>query len=104
MYSVWDHANRSYRYYRTPGGDPSTSAPKPEHLKETALGLSPEQAAWPLPANAKQVGIGKYPKGYIASKNGGGQGLGIDLVPKSPEQIILYGALAFAAYSIWKKR
>jgi len=103
MYSEWDHAQRRYNYYRSPDSDAATSAPKPAHLRSAALGLSPEKAAWPLPSNARLVGTGKYPKGFIASKQSS-NGLGIDLSPRSPTGIIVYGALAFAAYSFWKKK
>lgn len=101
MYSVWDHADRSYKYYRTPDNDAATSSPKPAHLKATALGLSPEQAAWPLPFNARPVGKGKYPKGFIASKQ---SRAALGIIPDSPTQIVLYGALAFLAYRYLKDR
>jgi len=96
IYSVWDHANRVYDYYRTPDTSAETSAPKPSHLKQSTLGLSPDQAAWPLPSSARKVGSGKYPKGFVASKNGG-SGLGF-LPELNTHNLVLYGALGFAAW------
>ena len=101
MYSVWDHANRQYDYYRSPDKSSATSSPKPSHLRSVELGLSPEQAAWPLPSNARKVGIGKYPKGYIASTEGG-TALGI-IPDMTLTNVVLMGALGFMAYTfLWK--
>lgn len=101
-YSVWDHADRIYKYYQTPEKSTATNAPKPKHLRSTALGMSPEQAAWPLPSNAHMVGKGKYPKGFIASKKSGG-GLGLGIIPDSPTKLLLYGVIGYFAYDYWKK-
>jgi hypothetical protein len=76
IYSAWDHAERRYDYYRTPEKSARTQAPKPSHLRSQSLGMTPEQAAWPLPASARLVGHGKYPKGMIASSQSAGMGLG----------------------------
>ena len=100
-FSVWDHASRRYDYYRTPEKSADTHAPKPAHLRSAKLGLTPEQAAWPLPSGAKLVGRGKYPKGRIANRESAGLGLGqvfgLDLT--SPTTLLLTGALG---YMVWK--
>ena len=101
MYSVWDHAERAYDYYRTPSNSAATSSPKPAHLRSAALGLSPDQAAWPLPSDARRVGKGKYPKGHIASRNGG---MSLGILPEiTPTNLLLYGALGYMVYTyLWK--
>lgn len=101
MYSVWDHAARVYNYYRTPDTSAATSSPKPAHLRSATLGLSPEKAAWPLPSNARLVGKGKYPKGHIASKHGGGVGLGF-LPDLTPTNIMVIGGLAYVWWRFFR--
>ena len=76
IYSVWDHSERRYDYYRTPEKSAEEHAPKPKHVKDHAMGATPTEAAWPLPGNARLVGHGKYPKGQIATRSRGGLGLG----------------------------
>lgn len=67
-YSVWNMSTRKYDYYE--GGGPSTAihagAP-PRPVFHNALGATPEQAAWPLPVDAKKVGTGDAAQGRIAS-------------------------------------
>lgn len=101
-YSVWDHGRRRYTYYRTQEENGDIHAPKPRHTKNMQLGMSPEEAAWPLPKNAILVGSGKYPKGRIAYP-GGGPGLGFfpDLTISSA---VIYGAIGWIAWKIWKGR
>lgn len=103
IYSVWDHGSRIYRYYQTRDRDPATHSPKPSHLKSSRLGLSPDQAAWPLPPGARLVGQGKYPKGQIASK-GGGIGLGILPVDLTVSNVFILGTLGLAAYHLLRRR
>lgn len=88
-YSIWNHGKRAYDYYEAPGAAP-TGAPRPRHLKHRPLGLAPEQAAWPLPENARRVGSGREPRGYVAS-------LGIvpDLTLSS---LVVYGGIALALW------
>lgn len=71
IYSVWNHAVRRYDYYRTPETSAAVNAPTPKHLLGVGddLGLAPEEAAWPLPANAVPAGSGKDPKGQVASRD-----------------------------------
>lgn len=101
MYSVWDHAARTYHYYQTPEHNGATSAPKPAHLRSAnKLGLSPERAAWPLPSDAKLVGSGKYPKGMIASRE---SSLGIIPIDLTPVNMVVLGGLGYLIYKMWKK-
>lgn len=105
MYSVWDHASRTYHYYQTPKRNGATSAPKPAHLRSarhSKLGVAPERAAWPLPAGAKKVGSGKYPKGMIAGTH---SGLGILPVDLTPANVVVLGALGYLFVKhVWNKR
>lgn len=100
IYSVWDHGDRLYKYYETKEKSAATSAPSPKHIRSSRLGASPEDAAWPLPAGARLVGRGKYPKGYIASTSSGGNALGI-LPALTPNNVILYGVVGFLAWKFF---
>lgn len=103
-YSVWDHKHRVYRYYETPERSEEAHAPRPAHLRPTQLGLAPEQAAWPLPSNARLVGSGERPCGQIASKQGGAA-LGILPVDLTVPNLVVLGALGFAAYHyLWRQK
>jgi hypothetical protein len=101
IYSVWDHARRAYDYYDAPDmtRDAATSAPAPSHIRSDRLGATPEGAAWPLPPGAKKTGSGKYPRGMIASRNGGGGMSGLGLFEITPTNIVLWAALGFV---VWK--
>ncbi len=100
-YSVWDHPSRSYHYYEAPGKDHEVNSPKPKHLGSSALGTSPDRAAWPLPSGARLVGKGRYPKGHIASRK---SGMALGLIPDiTPTNLLLWGALGYMVYTyIWK--
>ncbi len=68
-FSVWNQSSLAYDYYVAPGELAVANAPQPGHLiTTTKLGLTPGMAAWPLPASARKVGSGTYPKGRIAEK------------------------------------
>lgn len=70
-YSVWNNATRRYDYYQAQG-DNAIHAGAPPRAAAFALGATPEQAAWPLPAGALKVGSGDVPEGRIASTEAGG--------------------------------
>jgi hypothetical protein len=93
-YSVWRPATKTYDYYET--AKVSAAYPTPS-LPAKELGLSPERAAWTLPAGAKKVGSGAYPKGMVASPKGlGEEGGGTGVVG-----IIGFGLAAFGLYKIF---
>lgn len=96
IYSVWEHGNRRYAYYQTPDRSDAVNSPSPKHLSGTSeLGLVPDEAAWPLPSNAKLIGYGKTAKGQIASVKGG-FGLGsFDIASKWPWLLAGAGAAWF---------
>jgi hypothetical protein len=90
-FSVWNNARRAYDYYEA-RGDATIHAGAPPRASSNALGATPEQAAWPLPADAVKTGSGELPQGRIASRDGGQ--FAIDL-----PQSIFYAAVG---YLIWR--
>lgn len=92
-YSVWNNGTREYDYFSAPGvADIHAGAPPRVH--GSALGATPEQAAWPLPAGARRTGSGEMPQGRIASLGGSDGVFGID-IPSS----IFYAAIG---YFLWR--
>lgn len=71
MWSVWNYDRQEYDYYEggRPKGTHASSPPKT--VGRSALGATPEQAAWKLPLGAKHVGSGSMPRGRIASSSAG---------------------------------
>jgi hypothetical protein len=88
-YSVWNNGTRSYDYYAT-SGVPEIHAGAPPRVRTGALGATPDQAAWPLPAGARRVGSGDVPQGRIASL-GGDSAVGIP-------SVIIYAAIGYFAW------
>jgi hypothetical protein len=103
IYSVWDHARRVYNYFETPNKSSAINAPKPGHLRAATLGMTPDEAAWPLPSDARLAGSGKYPKGRIAVQKRALAGLGI-LPDLTPANMILIGAVGFFVWNMVEKR
>jgi hypothetical protein len=66
IYSVWN--NGAFDYFETPEIGP-THAPARHTRASSALGASPCQAAWKLPAGARRVGRGAEARGRIASSS-----------------------------------
>jgi hypothetical protein len=95
IYSVWNQARRAYNYFQTTIPDTHTSAPTPRHLKHRTLGLIPEQAAWPLPENARFVGYGSTPRGHIAQPQ---KGLGEIAFGLSPISVLIGALLGYVVY------
>jgi hypothetical protein len=98
IYSVWDAGSRSYDYFQTAAATP-TAPPEPTHLRSKALGLAPEDAAWPLPADAQWIGRGAQAKGKVASRRSGGA-LG-DFASGNALPMV---GLALAAYLLWRSQ
>lgn len=91
-YSIWNNATRAYDYYDARDTS-ATHAGAPPRSGSNALGATPDEAAWPLPADAVKVGAGEQPQGRIASHEAGK--FTIDL-PKS----IFYAAIGYALWRI----
>lgn len=96
IYSVWNQGKSLYDYYESPNVQQKLNTPKPTHLASKPFGLTVDQAAWPLPGNAKYTGSGDLAKGRIASRSSGGLGAfeGGSMAP-----MILLG---LAAFVLWK--
>ena len=106
VYSVWDNINRKYDYYKDAVVNTDTHSPKPKHLKATKMGLTPEQASWPLPPTAKKIGSGQAGALQISSRKSVGTKKGLDdfeLPPFRGINIALYGAAGYLTYKTLPK-
>lgn len=98
QWSVWNVGSGVYDYYEDAREPASVNAPAPTHLVHRTLGSTIEQAAWPLPADAKKVGSGPDAIGRVASlKRGGALG---EVSLQSP--LVRAGALVGAAILLYK--
>ena len=95
IYSVWNQGAKLYDYFETPEVAAKANAPKPS-MPVAKIGVTPECAAWPLPAGAKPVGKGPLPRGRIASP-AGHRGL-------TPFGYAVLGGLGWATYRWLKGR
>ncbi len=77
IYSVWNYATRQYDYYQAGQHTATHAGAPPVRAGASALGATPEQAAWPLPAGAQRIGSGPYARGRVASLSGPLDSLGI---------------------------
>jgi hypothetical protein len=99
IYSVWNQGRGLYDYFQDAVVQEGANAPKPAHLKSRQLGLTPDQAAWPLPAGAKKIGSGEFARGRVASPTGG-QSLGLFGIESVFD--IRAIALGVAAWFLWR--
>ncbi len=97
MYSVWNQSAGAYDYFESPAQQASLNVEKPTHLVSRTLGSTIDQAAWPLPGDAKRVGSGEDAIGRVASIKGAA--LGDDFMDGSAVKL---GLLAASAILIWK--
>jgi hypothetical protein len=95
-YSVWNTDTRQYDYYRGPGPGGTHAGSPPRRRSKTALGASPEDAAWKLPPSAVKTGSGDIPVGRIASI-GNASALGIDT-----SDVVSVAVIAGLAYLAWE--
>lgn len=99
IYSIWNQGQGVYDYYSAGGPQETANAPKPSHLKQSKLGLTPAQASWPLPVGAKKIGSGEFARGRVASSSSRALGsFGIDDL--FDYRVLLIGA---AAYLWWRR-
>lgn len=68
MYSVWNQGAGVFDYYEDSRTQDTLNAPMPAHVGHRTLGLTVDQAAWPLPADARKVGEGGVAIGRVASR------------------------------------
>ena len=97
-FSVWNQGSRQYDYYVSPNPETSANVESPSHLRARKLGSTPDQAAWPLPSNARHVGSGKQAHGRVASR--GGSALGG--VSDGGMGLVKFGMLLFSGFLVWK--
>ena len=93
-WSVYDPNRRVYVYYDGPGPK-GTHAGSPPARSRSALGATPEGAAWKLPSSAVKVGEGELPQGRIASV-----AYAMPLGDVDPAGL---GIVAVIAYLAWRK-
>ena len=91
-FSVWNNGTRAYDYYES-SGTPPIHAGAPPRASSSALGATPDEAAWPLPADAVKTGSGELPQGRIASRDAGK--FTIDL-----PQSVIYAAIGYVLWRI----
>jgi len=97
-YSVWDPHKRVYDYYEATGKlSGGMFAPTPRLPRGHKLGITPDEAAYPLPAGATLVGKGNLPVGLIASRNPRALS-GIE----PGNKMMTAAALLASAFLIWK--
>ena len=68
-HSVWNARTLAWDYYRAPmsGLRDGVMAPKPGGPRHN-LGITPEEAARPLPAGAVHLGSGLFARGMVAER------------------------------------
>jgi len=96
IWSVYRYGRNSYDYYEDGKTPTATHATAPPGKVRSAMGGTPEQSAWPLPAGAHKVGEGPLPKGRIAAAASSAAAMG-DL----PSPVTL-GVAAGIAYLAWR--
>lgn len=99
-FSVWNQSLGAFDYYEGGVEQRVLNTEKPKHLVSRTLGSTVDQAAWPLPANARKIGSGPDAIGRVASRRMGGA-LGDDLGGDNA-QLVKAALLAGAGYLLWK--
>ncbi len=99
MYSVWNQPAGLFDYYEDSRTQEALNAPVPKHVGNRTLGLTIDQAAWPLPVDARKVGSGDVAIGRVASR-GSAPALGDVLGTSSP--MVKAGLLLAAAALAYK--
>lgn len=99
IYSVYNVGARGYDYYENGAAEASANVEKPPHLVSRTLGSTIDQAAWPLPANAKLVGHGEHAIGRVASRSSGSALGAFELGNLTVTKAAL---LAVSAFLVWK--
>lgn len=66
IFSVFDYDRGQYRYFEALAGTPATGFFRKARHAPINGGIVPEAFAVQLPANARPIGEGPMPRGYIA--------------------------------------
>lgn len=97
IYSVWNQASGMFDYYEAPKAQAKLNVEKPTHIMHRNLGVTVDQAAWPLPSDAKKVGSGTEAIGRVATTRRGALG-DSDIDPS----LVKIGMLGLAGFLLWK--
>jgi hypothetical protein len=99
IYSVWNQAAGAFDYFEDDRTMPVLNADKPAHIVSRTLGSTVDQAAWPLPADARPAGQGTVPVGRIASRGGAGAGALGDVSGFDP---LTFGMMLVCGVVAWR--
>lgn len=102
IYSVWNQAAGLYDHYEDGAADARANAPAPRHLRRSdTLGLTPDEAAWPLPLGARKIGSGPTAMGRVAKRGAAPVPLsGFDV----PVPLVALAAIWAVTFYVWRKR
>jgi len=98
IYSVWNPGTSQFDYFETNKLATKLNVEKPAHITQRTLGSTPEQAAWPLPRDARPIGTGPDAIGRVASHKSP-RALG-DATDNT--NLAYAGALLVGGYLLWK--
>lgn len=103
IFSVYDYDKKRFAYYEAMAGTPATGFFRKARTASVKGSFVPESFAVLLPADAKPIGEGPMPKGYIAEDPRGLSSLAVPGDPGTsskglPAWMVL--AVAVAAYVI----
>ena len=100
IYSVWNQAKQAFDYYQTNGVQKQVNTEKPSHLRSRKLGLTVNEAAWPVPSGAQLIGSGIMPRGRVGSFKRGMKGLGA--FESNTMNMLLLATAGVALYKAFK--
>ena len=104
LYSVWDPRTLAWDYYQAAGQmRAGVFADEPKLPAGHRIGLTPEEAARPLPVGSVRVGSGPTPKGMIATRNRSALGF-FGLEGDTLVRVAVVGALGYLAYRYLEER
>lgn len=96
-YSVWNQGQGRFDYYQDQRVQQELNTPAPTHIRARPMGSTVDQAAWPLPADARLIGHGAVPVGRVAARPGRPAALaGVE-----GDDVVRAGALLLAGVVAW---
>ncbi len=96
IFSVYNYGTRGFDYFDAPVKPTAHAGTPPSGTPNSSV--TPEAAAWRVPAGARLVGSGPAPRGRVASR-GEISLAGFD----STTNLIAVGVIAYFAWTIFKK-
>lgn len=105
-YSVWNQALGAFDYYESNKNQAQLNVEKPSHIGSRTLGATVDQAAWPMPADARKIGSGATPIGKVSTlrKIGGLGSMSDALGEATIGKAVLAGGVAYLAWKYVAKR